>query len=56
MQLREGVLAGRRKNNQELLDGEGVEGIRPDWLEKRKKKQIDWRRRGSSQGLESSHG
>jgi hypothetical protein len=43
VQLREGVLAGRQKNNQELLDGEGVEGIRPDWLEKRKKRQIDWR-------------
>ena len=41
MQLREGVLAGRRKN-QELLDGEGPEGIGPDWLEKRKKIQIDW--------------
>ena len=54
MQLREGVLAGRRKNNQELLDGEGVEGIRPDWLEKRKKMQIDWRR-GWSMGLESRH-
>jgi len=50
VQLREGVLAGRRKNNQELLDGEGVEGIRPDWLEKRKKMQIDWRR-GWSHGI-----
>jgi len=46
---------GTPEKNQELL-GAGVEGIRPDWLEKRKKKQIDWRRRGSSQGLESSHG
>jgi len=50
VQLREGVLAGRRKNNQELLDGEGVEGIRPNWLEKRKKRQIDWRR-GWSHGI-----
>ena len=46
---------GTPEKNQELL-GAGVEGIRPDWLEKRKKKKIDWRRRGSSHGLESSHG
>jgi hypothetical protein len=50
MQLREGVLAGRRNKNQELLDG-GMEGFRPDWLEKRKKMQIDWRRRGWSHGI-----
>jgi len=50
MQLQERVLVGRQKKNQELLDGEGVEGICPDWLTNRKKMQIDWRRRGWSLG------
>jgi hypothetical protein len=51
MQLREGVPAERRKKNQELVGGGEVEGVHPDWLEKRKRMQIDWRRRGLSHGI-----
>ncbi|KAG2581014.1 hypothetical protein PVAP13_6KG013176 [Panicum virgatum] len=44
------VEVGTSEKNQELL-GARVEGVRPDLLEKRKKMQIDWRRRGWSHGI-----
>src|SRR6185312_1718394 len=39
-----------------LIVGGGVKGVRPAWLEKRKKLQIHWTRRGWSHKLGSRHG
>ena len=50
MQLREGCWQGGGRTTRSSWMEREVEGIRPDWLEKKKKRQIDWRR-GWSHGI-----